>query len=121
MTHLHHNSFSCSSLTCQGTSVVAKQGGGERGSPQLEQVGVRVGRVGVEGGGGGGGGQGSTVAPSPDHPQGLGGHIGGPAHPALEDSGGEPPHHTLHVGVGGPQSGALGTLWPLLRGKGKRQ
>ena len=80
-----------------------------------------MGRVGVEGGGGGGGGQGAAIPSPPDHPEGLGGHIGGPAHPALEHGGGKAPHHTLHIGVGGPQLGALRALGAFLRGKGKGQ
>ena len=114
--YLNHNGLPGSPISCESTSVVAKQVGGQRSSSDLQQVGVGVGRVGVEGGGGGGRGQRSAVSPPPNHLQGLGREVGGPAHSALQHNGAEPPDKPLHVGVGGPNLGAVRTCGALLRG-----
>ena len=114
---LHLNS--CFRPVLKGACVVAQHGGGQGSSPQLEQVAVRVGRVGVEGGGGGGG-QRSPISSPPHHPQGLRRHVGRATQPALQDRGVETSNQALNIGMWSPEFWSLGTLWGQ-RGKAAGQ
>ena len=104
----HLNSCFCPVL--KGACVVAQHGGSQGSSPQLKQVGVRVGRVGVEGGGGGGG-QRSPISSPPHHSQGLRRHVGRATQPALQDRGVETSNQALNIGMWSPEFWSLGTLW----------